>query len=216
MALDTVDEYRNRLSDVPVLPSFRYVKPYTENRRVLDLGCGTGNYLSFFSKDSVGIDASLPNLEMCAQKGLDAREGNLNAPLEFNDREFDVVFCSHVLEHVEAPIRLLRECNRVLEEAGYGIIGLPTEIGLPNLILNSYWDPVAHPDHLYGFTLPNLEVLLRETGFILERVFIEPGLIARLRLWFLLDWLQRIPPRFALWLSNGYWAIARKQTDLFG
>jgi len=69
-----------------------YVQRYTSGKRVLDLGCAVGNYLQYFSETSVGVDASLPSLEICRKRGVTAKFGDLNSPLDFQSEEFDVVF----------------------------------------------------------------------------------------------------------------------------
>lgn len=45
--------------------------------------------------------------------------------IPFADDTFDVVFCNHVLEHVDDDIRACREINRVLKPNGWGIIQSP-------------------------------------------------------------------------------------------
>jgi len=112
MTEDTVEWYKDKVTDKRISDLYSYIKPFveTESIRVLDLGCGVGNYLQRFSEASVGIDASLPGLEICKKKELHAQFGDLNKPLEFGC-EFDVAFCSHVLEHVDSPLSLLRRAT---------------------------------------------------------------------------------------------------------
>jgi SAM-dependent methyltransferase len=45
--------------------------------------------------------------------------------IPFDDNTFDVVFCNHVLEHVEDDIRVCSEFNRVLKPGGWGILQSP-------------------------------------------------------------------------------------------
>jgi SAM-dependent methyltransferase len=70
---------------------------------------------------------ALPNLEYIT--------ADLESPLAkvkmdvhqipFEDNTFDVLFCNHVLEHVEDDILACREINRVLKKDGWGIIQSP-------------------------------------------------------------------------------------------
>ena len=47
-------------------------------------------------------------------------------PLE--DESFDVVFCNHIMEHVEDDLRAMRELYRVLRRGGWGVILSPVEL----------------------------------------------------------------------------------------
>lgn len=46
-------------------------------------------------------------------------------PLEEN--RFDVVFCNHVLEHVDDAMQCMRELNRVMKPEGWGIFQVPQD-----------------------------------------------------------------------------------------
>lgn len=66
---------------------------------------------------------------------LDYVTGDIESPLAkvkmdihqipFGDNTFDVVFCNHVMEHVEDDILACREINRVLKKDGWAIIQSP-------------------------------------------------------------------------------------------
>lgn len=68
-------------------------------------------------------------------KNLEYITGDIESPLAdvkmdihhipFEDNSFDVVFCNHVMEHVEDDIKACAEINRVLKPNGWGIIQSP-------------------------------------------------------------------------------------------
>jgi ubiquinone/menaquinone biosynthesis C-methylase UbiE len=101
-----------------------------EGRRILDVGCGIGMYVSRFrtySQDVYGIDvehdrvqqgsASLPNLMVA--RGED---------LPFPTDSFDVVFLHEVLEHVDDDSRVIQEVCRVLRPGGHIVIFVPNRL----------------------------------------------------------------------------------------
>jgi SAM-dependent methyltransferase len=217
MAEDTAAWYYDRVTEMEVAESYRYVMPFLEGgaKRVLDLGCGVGYYLKRFSQASVGVDASLPSVDICNERGLNARFGDLNKPLEFGPNEFDVVFCSHILEHVDSPLNLLRESHRVLKKDGLIIVAVPNEASLPNaLALDKYWQ--SHPEHTYSFSVTNLKILLLKAHFEPLEIYVNPYLIGkilsliRFKQNFIMSLIQRLPTRITLQISSAYMMLAQK------
>jgi len=52
--------------------------------------------------------------------------------MPFQDQTFDVVFCSHVLEHVKDDIRAMQEIRRVLKPGGWAMLQVPLFAPVPD------------------------------------------------------------------------------------
>jgi len=73
-------------------------------------------------------------------KNLDYTTADLYSPivdvkadildLPFEDESFDIVFCNHVLEHIEDDSKAMKELYRVLKLGGMGIFQVPQDLGL--------------------------------------------------------------------------------------
>jgi SAM-dependent methyltransferase len=88
--------------------------------------------------------------------------------IQFGDRTFDVVYCSHVLEHVLDDRKAIRECYRVLNANGWAVFMVPLT-KTPTIEDPSITDPkererlFGQVDHVrqYG---PDFEERLKEAG----------------------------------------------------
>lgn len=90
-------------------------------------------------------------------------------PLE--DNQYDVVFCNHVMEHVDDPIRCMSELNRVMKPGGWAIMQVPQdmnrEVTYEDKSITSPEEREKHfwqKDHvrLFGKDYPNY---LEKSGF---------------------------------------------------
>lgn len=207
----TAEQYTELLTGCHVAASFRHVWPYIEGKHVLDLGPGTGEYLALFNQGSVGVDFSIPNLRLLRQKGLRAFRADLNDTLPVRENSFDVVFCSHIIEHVDAPIHLLREANRVLKSSGFCIIAVPFEKSFVRLLLRDHYFK-GHPTHLYSFSLDCFKQLLAKAGFAFRNAFVDPPGIRRFHLGLVMDILQYLPFWFTRWFAGNFWVVGEKMS----
>lgn len=69
--------------------------------------------------------------------------------IPFPENSFDVIFCNHVLEHVENDLKVCAEFNRVLKPNGWGIIQSPIYDLEKTLEDPSITDP-AERERLFG------------------------------------------------------------------
>lgn len=98
---------------------------------VLEVGCGKGKWLPFWSERFSGCQLSGCDISENALKA--ARERGVEADLRiitddklpFDDDSFDFVACIEVIEHVPDPDRLLSRIHRVLKPGGYLLITTP-------------------------------------------------------------------------------------------
>lgn len=73
-----------------------------------------------------------------SMKNLDYVTTDLNSPLAdvkadicnlpFQDNEFDVILCNHVLEHIPDDTKAMQELYRVLKPGGFGIFQIPQDL----------------------------------------------------------------------------------------
>ena len=126
-----------------------------------------------------------------AMPNIDYTSADLDSPLAdikmdvhsipFDDNTFDIVFCNHVMEHVEDDIKAMSEINRVLKPGGWAIIQSPQDytraetledptITDPKERERIYWQD----DHLrlfgldYGTRLESAGFKVTEDHFVME------------------------------------------------
>ena len=91
----------------------------TPNARVLDLGCGRGGVLEQLNAPArpIGLDPDLESLREYRLPGTPLAQA-LASALPIQDASIDLIVCSWVFEHIDAPAQVLSEARRVLRASG--------------------------------------------------------------------------------------------------
>lgn len=107
--------------------------------RVLEVGAGTGEHLSFVRHkfdEYVLTDLDPKTLEVANKKLAGTHGGQVNFEvqtgnkLSYSDSTFDRVVATHILEHIYQPHLALKEWYRVLKHGGVLSILIPTDPGI--------------------------------------------------------------------------------------
>jgi phosphoglycolate phosphatase len=110
----------------------------TEGHRVLEVGCGTGHWLTLLPNGGIrcGLDYSTRMLDKARQRDDSLRLVRGTADrLPFGQGAFDFVFCVHALHHFDDPATFIRQARRVIRAGGaLAIMGM---------------DPQREPDEWY-------------------------------------------------------------------
>jgi SAM-dependent methyltransferase len=143
-----------------------------EPLRLLDMGCGTGDFALSFQKafpggQYLGIDVSQAGIEICRQKVPGARfqQRDLThpSPVATVDRGWaTVAICSEVLEHVDQPGLILTHIQPYLAPSAVLLITVP---GGP---MSDFDKHIGHRQH---FSSTGLKSLLEASGYDRCRVW---------------------------------------------
>ncbi|QIB65533.1 methionine biosynthesis protein MetW [Kineobactrum salinum] len=102
----------------------RWIDP---GSRVLDLGCGDGEFLQRLQQErdvrGLGLEIDPDNITAAVARGLNVVEQNMDRGLpNFPDQSFDTVVMAHALQAVHFPDKVLEEMLRIGRQ---GIVTFP-------------------------------------------------------------------------------------------
>jgi len=100
------------------------VIPLVKDKRVLEVGCGTGLLLKEvdkIAKVAIGVDISEKMLRYARSRKLKVIQADV-AHLPFKDKLFDVVYSFKVLPHIPNIKEALDEIKRVTKDDGYMVL----------------------------------------------------------------------------------------------
>lgn len=144
--------------------------------RVLDLGCGAGEFSEALHRSGcapVAVDVAEEPLRRARLRvsGLEARLWRDGAALPLGDASVDVVWAGEVIEHVPDLHPWLNEVRRVLRPGGLLVTTTPHVSRLRLLNRRSFeemFDPLN--DHVQYFVPRTMRGLLVTFGFDVESV----------------------------------------------
>jgi SAM-dependent methyltransferase len=142
-------------------------------RRVLDVGCATGELLSAVrsrgNNSVTGVEPGLEAAQIARDRGLNVVIGDLESA-GFASHSFDTVLVSHTLEHVRDPVAFLSEVERILAPGGHVLLWLPNVDSIEARLFGRYWIGFDAPRHLSTFSAGTLGRTLTATGFFVEQI----------------------------------------------
>ena len=146
-----------------------------EPNLVLDIGCGEGlilRYLNTLKKlnESYAIDID-PAEVADAKKNIPFCHVEVGSiyQMSFKDNFADLVICSEVLEHIDDPLKGLKELHRVSKDRV--IMSVPREPlwRLMNMARFKYWNRLGNtPDHINHWNLRSFSRFISPYFEILE------------------------------------------------
>ena len=138
---------------------------------VLEVGCGTGAVLAEVARRSLGqshtgIDLADPHehLDSGASELTILKYDGTSIP--FPDESFELVYASHVIEHVPDPRSLLREMGRVSKGLIY--IEVPCELHLR--MTHRSLQSTVDIGHINAYTPESFVILLQTAGLKVKEV----------------------------------------------
>ena len=129
---------------------------YRYKQRILDIGCGTGLNLKYFSRISStwGVDGSKKAISFCRLRGLEKVKLAKAQKIPFPSRYFTSITLLDVLEHTDEDLTL-KEIYRLLKPRGIIVITVPAYQWLW-----SKWDEILH--HRKRYSKKSLSQLLSQ------------------------------------------------------
>ncbi len=113
--------------------------------KILEVGCGTADYLYALSQkskcDSYGFDNSESMINEANKKnpGLNLSINDLHNVFDYNDDFFDLVYSIDVIHYVKDLNHYFEECNRVLNKCGIVLIITDSQEDLENRTITKYF-----------------------------------------------------------------------------
>lgn len=136
----------------------RYWRLVAPARRVLDVGCGQGCFgrlKPFPDCEVTGVDVDEAALESASRFETTRLVDLDGGAIPFADGTFDAAFVKDVIEHVQDPLRLLREVRRVTRPGGAVVVSTPMEF--PWVVWGDY-------THVRGFTREAVGGVVEDAG----------------------------------------------------
>jgi SAM-dependent methyltransferase len=145
-----------------------------ENLKVLDFGCGNGEFLGavLHLGDSARVSSLVGfDFTLAAVPGdLVSRAIFCDSSLEALSRgPFDLVFMNQVIEHLPSPLNTLRAIRDAMNTGGVLSIETPSLSGLDyRLQPRSQWGGWHAPRHFALFDETSLRAIVEKAGFLVE------------------------------------------------
>lgn len=149
---------------------FKLISTYFKSGRILDVGCGTGDFLNKCKSqnwETKGIEPSeIARKQAIEKQKLDVEE---STDLRELQGEFDIITMWHVLEHVTELNITVSEFDRLLSKEGRVIIAVPNLESYDSSYYKKYWAAYDLPIHLYHFSKNSIDKLFEKHGFSLVK-----------------------------------------------
>ena len=149
---------------------FRLITSYVKTGEILDIGCGTGDFLNKCKQNNWNTTGIEPS-KIAREKAISNYSLNIKESTELNylEGEFDIITMWHVLEHVTELNQTIIDLNKILNDNGNLVIAVPNLNSYDASYYQKYWAAYDLPIHLYHFTEETITRVFQKHKFKLVK-----------------------------------------------
>ena len=142
----------------------------TESKTVLDVGCGTGEFLKVCQDNAWQVSAVEPN---AAARTLAENKLAIKIPTdlaEIKNQQFDVITLWHVLEHVPNLNEYIKQLEKLLKPNGRLTVAVPNHESYDAQYYQEFWAAYDVPRHLWHFSKKSIGLLFESVSMKVENI----------------------------------------------
>ena len=132
--------------------------------KILDYGCGTGNFLEKCRENNWSIFGVEPSSEAREIHGEGIKTKIFKSIDDVQENNFDVITLWHVLEHVPDLNATVKKLKSKLSDGGTIFIAVPNPLSWDAKRYKEHWAAYDVPRHLWHFTQDTMKDLLQNNG----------------------------------------------------
>lgn len=161
----------SRFSGVKKSKTFKKIlnKYNLRSKKVLDIGCGLGQYLVNFGNHSMGLTSTLSEVEYGKNNNINIIKGNAELIDDLDLEIYDAVWANNLIEHILSPHSFLVKLKKVSNDKTVLILGVPVFPFFVYLLKLKKFRGSLASNHINFFTKKTLEKTVERSGWeILE------------------------------------------------
>lgn len=151
---------------------FSKLKDPKPGQKILDYGCGTGDFLLYAQNKNLTVYGIEPNESALGitRKKI-GKENASDKPIGDLKESFDIITLWHVLEHIPDLFSFIEELKSKLNHKGQILIAVPNYRSYDGRFYKEYWAAYDVPRHLWHFSPESLEKLFNSFGMKIEKKY---------------------------------------------
>ncbi len=144
----------------------------SEDKKLLDVGCGTGDFLQTAFQNNWNVSGIEPNEQArdIANKKTNNTVFETEQLLKFEANSFDVITLWHVLEHLPNLDDHIAVFKKLLKPNGTLLIAVPNYKSYDAKHYKQFWAAYDVPRHLWHFNQTSISKLVSKQSFQVEKV----------------------------------------------
>jgi glycosyltransferase involved in cell wall biosynthesis/SAM-dependent methyltransferase len=157
-------------------PNMKFETPVTDHTRILDVGCGNGEWLIQMAKKGYGnLYGCDPFIEKDRHYGDRVKIYKSSIHEMEGDGSFDVVRMGDSFEHMTDPLEALKSAKRLLKQGGLLYMRIPTYPNVAFDIYKAHWFEIDAPRHIFLHSKQSIKWLSKESGLDISSIRYDSG-----------------------------------------
>lgn len=143
---------------------------FSEEKMLLDIGCGTGEFLKIAQQNNWTVFGIEPNekARSIANKKTNNSVSDIEELSNFKPQSFDVITLWHVLEHLPRLKEHISILKSLLKSNGTLIIAVPNYKSYDAKYYKEFWAAYDVPRHFWHFSQTSISKLFEKENMYIE------------------------------------------------